>query len=95
MTRVHGLQHVKGLLAANLTKDDAIGTHAQAVDQELPLPDGSLPFHIGRAGLEADQVFLRELQFSRILNRDHALALGNMRERILSKVFFLRPCLRK
>src|ERR1700680_4829758 len=37
VTSVHGLQHVKGFCAANLTHHDAVGTHTQAVDDQLPL----------------------------------------------------------
>ena len=35
---VHGLQHVEGLAAADLADDDAVGSHAQRVADELPDP---------------------------------------------------------
>ena len=58
VTRVHRLQHVEGFLAADLADDDSVGTHTQAVDQQLPLADRALPFHVGRPGLQADDVLL-------------------------------------
>jgi len=48
VARVHGLQHVQRLFRANLAHDDAIGAHAQGVDDELPDVDGADALHIGR-----------------------------------------------
>ena len=75
---VHGLQHVEGFFAANLADDDAVGAHTQAVDQQLPLADRALPFDVGRPGLQAHDVFLRELQFGRVFDGDQALVLRNV-----------------
>src|SRR5438876_3664423 len=51
MTCVHGLEHVQRFLTTDLAHDDAIGTHTQAVDHQLPLHDGALTFHVGGATL--------------------------------------------
>src|SRR5208337_3524810 len=48
VTGVHGLEHVKGFLAAHLADHDAIGAHTQAVDDELTHADGALAFDVGR-----------------------------------------------
>src|SRR4051812_32884273 len=39
MTGVHGLEHVHGFGAPDLAHDDAVGTHAERVDEEQPLRD--------------------------------------------------------
>src|ERR1017187_1056488 len=74
---IHGLEHVERLFAANLSDDDAVRPHAQAVDQQLPLAHRALPFDIGGAGLEPRHVRLFELQFGRILDGDDALLGGD------------------
>ena len=33
VTGVHGLQHVEGFFSTHFADDDAVGAHAQAVDQ--------------------------------------------------------------
>ena len=35
VARVHGLQHVERLGAADLADDDAVGTHTQGVDHQV------------------------------------------------------------
>ena len=77
MTGVHRLQHVQRLFAAHLTDDDAVGTHTQGVDHELALLDGALAFHVGRTRFQARHVFLPQLQFRRVFDRDDALVLGD------------------
>ena len=64
---VHGLQHVEGFFAAHLADHDAVGAHTQAVDDELAHADRALAFDVGRAGFEADDVLLLELQVRRRL----------------------------
>ena len=77
MAGVHRLQHVERLFAAHLTDDDAIGAHAQGVDDELPLLHRALAFHVGRTRLEARHVLLPQLQFRGVFDRDDALVLGD------------------
>ncbi len=67
---VHGLQHIQGFFAADLTDDDSIGTHTQAVHEQLALPDRAVAFQVGRAGLKARHVGLLELQLGRVLDGD-------------------------
>ena len=74
---VHRLQHVERLFAADLADDDAIGAHAQGVDDQLPLPDRALAFDVGRTRLEPRHVFLPQLQLGGVLDRDDALVLGD------------------
>ena len=75
---IHRLQHVEGFFAADLADDDAVGPHAQAVDQQLPLADGAVSFHVGRPGLQADDILLLDLQFGRVLNGDQAFGLRDV-----------------
>ena len=77
MTGVHRLEHVERFLAADLADDDAVGTHTQRVDHQLPLADRALAFDVRRPRLEPGDVFLVELQFGRVLDRDDALTLGD------------------
>ena len=69
---VHGLQHIQRLFAADLAEDDAVGPHAQRVDDELPLPNGALAFQVGRPALQAGDVLLLDLQFRGVLDGDDA-----------------------
>ena len=78
VTGVHGLQHVKRFFAADFAHDDAVWTHTQAVDQQLPLLDGALAFDVRRTGFQADNVLLRQAEFGRVLNGDQALVVGNV-----------------
>src|ERR1017187_4194 len=78
MTCVHRLQHVKRLLAANFTDDNAVGTHTQSVDQELPLMDGALPFDVRGTRFQSHDVRLMELQLSSILDRYDAFTIGQI-----------------
>ncbi len=50
------------LAAADLADDDAVGTHAQGVADQIPNPHLAAPLHVGRAGLEGDHVGLRQPQ---------------------------------
>ena len=59
MPGVHGLQHVESFLAAYLTDDDSVGAHTKAVNQQLPLTNGSHAFDVWRPRLQADDVLLR------------------------------------
>ena len=78
MAGVHGLKHVKGLLAAHLAYHDAVGAHTEAVDDELAHADRALAFDVGRAGFEADDVLLLELQFGRVFDGDDALGVRDV-----------------
>ena len=78
MAGVHRLQHVKGLLAAHLTHHDAVWTHTQAVNDQLPLAHCAFAFDVGRTCLQPDDMFLLELEFSRILDGHDALGIGDV-----------------
>ncbi len=67
---IHGLQHVERFFAAHLAHDDAVGPHAQAVDQQLPLPHRALAFEIRGPRFQARQVGLFQLQFGGVLDGD-------------------------
>src|SRR5207245_6155934 len=56
---------------------DAIGTHTQGVDDELPLADRALAFNVRRSRLEARDVLLMKLELRRVFDRDDALALAD------------------
>src|SRR5204862_705057 len=77
MARVHRLQHVERLFAADLTDDDAIGTHTQGVDDELPLADRAFAFHVRRPRLETGDMFLVQLQLCGVFDRHDALAFAD------------------
>ena len=73
---VHGLQHVEGLLAADLAQDHPVGTHAQGVLDQLALADLALALDVRRPGLHAHHVRLLQLQLGGVLDGDQALARG-------------------
>ena len=61
MARVHGLQHVHSLFAADLAEHDAVGAHTQCVDDQLALADGALAFNVGRTAFQPRDVLLLDL----------------------------------
>src|SRR6202011_340772 len=78
VTGVHGLQHIESLFAPNLTDDNAVGTHTEAVDDQLPLAYRSLAFDVGRTRFQADDVFLFQLKFRGVFNGDDPIGVGNV-----------------
>ncbi len=68
MAGVHGLEHVERFRATHLANDDAVGTHAESVVNQIAL--GYLaagPLKALRAGFHAHHVRLLQLQFRRVL----------------------------
>ena len=62
MTGVHSLQHVECFFTADFAYDDSVRTHAEAVDQQLPLTDGALALYVRGPRLEPHDVLLGERQ---------------------------------
>ena len=73
MARVHRLQDVERLGAADLTKDDTVGTHAQRVAQQVAHRDLAAAFEVRRACLQPHNMRLLQLQFGRVLDRHRPL----------------------
>src|SRR5262245_33884034 len=72
---VHGLQQVEGLRPAHLADDDALGAHAQAVAHQVAHGDLAFALEVGRAGLQAHDVGLLQLQLGGVLAGDDALVV--------------------
>ena len=70
---VHGLEHVERFFAADLADDNAIGTHTEGVDHELPLADGALAFDVRRPRLEPHHVPLPQHQLGGVLDGHDSL----------------------
>ena len=62
MTGVHGLQKVEDLRSAHLADDDALGSHAQAVLDEIAHRHLALALDVRRPGLEAHHMRLLQLE---------------------------------
>ena len=73
VARVHRLEHVQGLGAADLADDDPVGAHAQRVPDELADADLALALDVRRPSLERDHVLLLELELGGVLDRDDPL----------------------
>jgi hypothetical protein len=73
MARVHGLEHIHYLGSPDLSDDDSVRSHSQAVPHQIPLGDLSPSFDIGGPRFQTDDVFLLQLKFSRVLNRNDSL----------------------
>ena len=76
MPGIHSLEHIECFFAAHLADHDSIGTHTQAVDDQLPLTDCPFAFDIGWAGFQTDDVLLPQLQFGRVFDRNDRSELG-------------------
>jgi hypothetical protein len=66
--------HVERLAAADLAHDDAIGTHAERVADQVALRDLAAALEAGDPRLQAHHVRLLQLQLRRVLDRHDALA---------------------
>ena len=77
VARVHRLEHVERLGAADLADDDPVGPHAQRVAHELADRDLALALDVLRPRLEPEHVLLVELELGRVLDRDDPVGLGD------------------
>ncbi len=83
MTRIHGLQHVEGFLAAAFADDDAVRPHSQRVFYEVALANFPLPLGIQGTRFQAAHMRLLQLELGRVLDCDQALVRRNIiRERV-------------
>ena len=77
VARVHRLEHVERLGAANLADDDPVGPHAERVADEIADRDLALALDVLRPRLEPEHVPLVELELGRVLDRDDPVAVGH------------------
>ena len=75
MTGVHGLEHVERFFGTDLADDDAVGTHAQGVDEKFALLDPASSLDVGGAAFESHNVMLSELKFGRVFDGDDAFGV--------------------
>ena len=70
VARVHGLEHVQRLAAADLAHHDAVRAHTQRVPQQFA--DGHLALALGvrRPALQPHHVFLLDLELHGVLDGD-------------------------
>src|SRR5690606_21021849 len=71
---VHGLQQVERLAAADFADDDPLGTHTQAVLDQIAHRYLARPFEVRRARFETHDVRLLQLQLRRVFAGDDALS---------------------
>src|ERR1019366_676436 len=60
---VHRLEHVECLATPHFPDDNAVRTHTESVDYQLPLMDRPFAFHVWWPAFQADYVPLLQLQF--------------------------------
>ena len=60
---IHGLEHIQSFFTANLTDDDAIWPHTQAIDDQLALVHCAPALDVRRPAFQTDDVLLFHLQF--------------------------------
>jgi len=77
MAGIHRLQHVQGFAAANLTNDDAVGSHSQGIFDQMS--DRDLPRSVGirRFRLQPNSMNLMEVELGRVLDGYDALTFRN------------------
>src|SRR5215213_7318265 len=91
MARVHRLEHVQGLCAADLADDDPVGPHAQRVADERPDRDLALSLDVLRPGFEPQHVPLVEAQLGGVLDRDDAVVVRDSRRERVQERRLPRP----
>ena len=74
---VHRLQHVERLTAADLADDDPVRAHPERVAHQVADRDLATSLHVRGAGLERDDMRLREPELRSVLDRDQALLVGD------------------
>ena len=74
---VHGLQHVERFTATAFADDDPFRPHTQGVADQVGGGDRPLAFDVGRPRFQPHHVFLLQLQFGRVFDRDDAVRVGN------------------
>ena len=85
---VHGLQHVERFRTAAFADDDPFGTHTQGISHQVGGGDLPLAFDIRRASFQPHDVFLLQLQFRRVFDRDDAVVVGDeARQRVEQRRF--------
>ena len=77
MAGVHRLQHVQRLGAADLSDQDPVRAHPEAVAEKLPDRQLPLALDVGRAVLESDYVGVVDLQLGGVFDCDDALVVRN------------------
>src|SRR4029450_5845031 len=77
MASVHALPPVERFLATNLADDDAVRTHTERVDDELPLTNGALALDVGWPCLEPDHVTLSPRHLGGVLDRHDTLVASD------------------
>ena len=91
MPRVHSLQHVESLLPTHFANHDAVWTHAECVDDELPLFDSALAFNVGWSRLQTCDVLLLELELGCVFDRHDPLIVGDESRQDVRRVVFPEP----
>ena len=91
VARVHRLEHVERLGAADLADDDAVRPHAQRVADELADRDLALALDVLRPRLEPQHVALVEPELGGVLDRDDPLVSGIAVDSALSSVVLPEP----
>ena len=83
VARIHRLEHVERLWAADLADDDPVGSHTQSVAHEIANRDLSHSLDVLRPSLQAKDVCLLQLELRCVLDRDNALRVGDgLRQRV-------------
>ena len=79
MPGIHGLQQFQHFAAAHFANDDAIGAHAQAVDQQIADADMAAAVKTARAAFQPDALrTIRDAYGARVRDRlDQASAAGS------------------
>ena len=77
VTRIHGLQHIEGFGTANFADQDAVGTHAKTVANQIALRDLAAPFRVGHARFQRDDVRMLQDEFGRIFDGYEAFVGGD------------------
>src|SRR5207249_5214987 len=75
---IHGLQHIQRFFSTHLADDDSVGTHPQAVDDELALLDGPGTLDVSGTAFQSNHVTLLELQLRRIFYGHDSFIVGNV-----------------
>ena len=70
MAGVHRLQHIQRLTATHLADHDSVRPHPQRVPNQVTHGHGAFSLNIGRPGLQRHDMFLTQLQFGGVFNRN-------------------------
>jgi hypothetical protein len=77
VTCIHSLEHIQGLSTPHLTDDKSVWSHPESIPDQISGMYRTLTLNIGWFSFHPYDVFLFQLQFSRVFDRNDPFMTRN------------------